>query len=98
VPPWHASPPGVAGHSVEESMAREPRSAQEIQAEVHRLIHETREVRADRASVDVPLPVARPADGTGLNWWMSSFGNAMGYQRLIGSVVAEVGKRWNLQV
>jgi hypothetical protein len=78
-------------------MSREARSAQEIQAEVHRLIHQTREVRADRATVRVPLPVARPVDGTGLNWWMTSFGDAVGYQRLIGEVVSEVGKRWNLQ-
>jgi hypothetical protein len=68
---------GSPGHHVDESMTRETRSAQEIQAEVHRLIHESREVRADGASVDVPLPVVRPVDGTGLNWWMSVFGNAM---------------------
>ena len=79
-------------------MPREARSAQEIQAEVHRLIHQSPEVRADRAQVRVPLPVPRPVDGTGLNWWMTTFGDAVGYQRIIGSVVSEVGKRWNLQV
>ncbi len=77
-------------------MSRETRSAQEIQAEVHRLIHEHRDVRADGAQVGVPLPVLRPVDGTGLNWWMSVFANAVGYQRVIGDAVAEVGKRWNL--
>lgn len=64
---------------------------------MHRLIHESREVRADGASVVVPLPVARPIDGTGLNWWMTMFGNAMGYQRVIAAALTEVGKRWNLQ-
>ncbi len=78
-------------------MPRETRSAHEIQAEVHRLIHASREVRADGAKVRVPLPVAIPMDGTGLNWWMTSFGDAVGYQRVIGLAIAEVGKRWNLQ-
>jgi len=77
-------------------MTREFRTAQEIQAEVHRLIHEHRDVRADRTSIGVPLPVLRPIDGTGLNWWMSMFGNAVGYQQVIGAAVTEVGKRWNL--
>ncbi len=77
-------------------MPRETRSAQEIQAEVHRIIHASREVRADGASVRVPLPTAIPMDGTGLNWWMTSFGNAVGYQHVIGEAVSTVGKRWNL--
>lgn len=78
-------------------MPREARSAQEIQAEVHRLIHASREVREDRAQVRVPLPVAIPVDGTGLNWWMTSFGDAVGYQHVIGDAVSRVGKRWNLR-
>jgi hypothetical protein len=94
----------MAGHRASQApraaltiaMSRQTRSAQEIQAEVHRLIHASREVRLDGAQVRVPLPVAIPVDGTGLNWWMTSFGDAVGYQRVIGEVVAEVGKRWNL--
>ena len=78
-------------------MARQERTAQEIQAEVSRLIHERRAVRDARARVEVPLPVVlRPIDGTGLNWWMSGFGNALGYEEDIREAITEVGKRWNL--
>jgi len=77
-------------------MARELRSAQEIQAEVSRLIHEGRGSRPGRDRVQVPLPVLRPVDGTGLNWSMSGFGNAIGFEKDIRSAVMAVGKRWNL--
>ncbi len=77
-------------------MPRTPHSAEEIQAEVTRLIHEHRDVRASGAVVKVPLPTPKRADGTGLNWWMTGFGNAFGFQEVIGSAVAMVGKRWNL--
>jgi hypothetical protein len=78
-------------------MAREERTAQEIQAEVSRLIHEGRALRDARTRVEVPTPVPRPADGTGLNWWMSGFGNALGYEEAIRVAITEVGKRWNLK-
>ena len=77
-------------------MAREERSAQEIQAEVGRLIHECRAVRDARVRIHVPMPTVRPVDGTGLNWWMSGFGNALGYEEDIRVAIAEVGRRWNL--
>ena len=76
--------------------ARELRTAQEIQAEVSRLIHEGRGSRPGRDRVEVPLPVLRPVDGTGLNWWMSGFGNALGFEEDIRAAIASVGKHWNL--
>jgi len=78
-------------------MAREERTAQEIQAEVSRLIHDRRAVRDARVRVEVPLPMLRSVDGTGLNWWMSGFGNALGYEEDIRHAITEVGKRWNLK-
>ena len=77
-------------------MPRTLHSAEELQTEVTRLIHEHRAVRASGAVIQVPLPTPQRADGTGLNWWMSGFGNAFGFQEVIGSAVAAVGKRWNL--
>ena len=79
-------------------MAREERSAQQIQAEVSRLIHARQAVRDARARIEVPLPTLRPVDGTGLNWWMSGFGNALGYEEDIRQAIVEVGKRWNLGI
>jgi hypothetical protein len=77
-------------------MPRTLKSAEEIRAEVSRLIHEHRDVRASGAAILVPLPTPQRADGTGLNWWMTGFGNAFGFQEVIGASVATVGKRWNL--
>jgi len=77
-------------------MPRALHSAEAIQAEVSRLIHEHRDVRASGAAIGVPLPTAQRADGTGLNWWMSGFGNGFGFQEVIGAAVSNVGKRWNL--
>ena len=77
-------------------MPRTLHSSEDIRAEVSRLIHENREVRASSAAIDVPFPKPQRADGTGLNWWMSGFGNAFGFQEIIGVAVSTVGKRWNL--
>ena len=77
-------------------MPRTLHSADEIQAEVTRVIHEHRDVRTSGAVIQVPVPTPQRADGTGLNWWMSGFGNAFGFREVIGSAVATVGKRWNL--
>lgn len=46
--------------------------------------------------IAVPLPTLQRADGTGLNWWMSGFGNAFGFEEVTGAAVSNVGKRWNL--
>jgi len=77
-------------------MAKEQRSAQEIQAEVCRRLHQLPAVRAASARIEVPVPECRPVDGTGLNWWMSGFGHAIGFEDDIRMVVAEVAKLWNL--
>ena len=77
-------------------MPRALQAAEALQAEVSRVIHEHRAVRASGAVITVPLPSLRPADGTGLNWWMSGFGNAFGFEAVTAAAVNEVGKRWNL--
>ena len=77
-------------------MSKEHRSAEEIQAEVFRRIHQLAAVRAAGAHIEVPLPELRPPDGTGLNWRMSGFGNALGFKEDIRDVVAGLAKHWNL--
>ena len=77
-------------------MPRTLHSAEDIRVEVSRLIHEHRDVRASGAVIDVPLPTPQRADGTGLNWWMSGFGNAFGFEAITAAAVSDVGKRWNL--
>ena len=77
-------------------MPRILHSAEDIQAEVSRSIHEHREVRGSGTIIAVPLPTAQRADGTGLNWWMSGFGNAFGFEAITSGAVSAVGKRWNL--
>lgn len=77
---------------------REPRSAQEIQAEVSRLIHASRDVADARATVDVPLPARLPEAGPGdCNWSMDYFGNAIPFMAAVESAVADVASRWNLR-
>lgn len=77
-------------------MSKEQRSAEDIQAEVFRRIHQLAAVRAPAAHIEVPLPEFRPRDNTGLNWRMSGFGNALGFKEDIPDVVADIAKHWNL--
>jgi hypothetical protein len=78
-------------------MPRELRAAWEIRAEVHRLIHATREVREDGESVGVPMPTPlREPDADGCNWDMEWFGNARVYVAAVRIAVANVKERWNL--
>jgi len=77
-------------------MSRSLHTSEEIQAEVRRLIHAHRDVRSSATIIDVPLPTLQRADGTGLNWWMTGFGNAIGFEAVTAAAVNEVGKRWNL--
>ena len=79
--------------------AREVHSAEEIRAEVHRLIHQGQDVRDDGAEIGVPPPqpygegVREP---NGSNWYMDTFGNAQGYEGWIRHVVFSVQSRWDL--
>jgi hypothetical protein len=78
-------------------MPRSLQSADAIRTEVSRLIHEHRDLRASGAVIDVPYPKLLRTDGTGLNWWMSGFDKAFGFQEVIASAVTTVGKRWSLR-
>ncbi len=76
-------------------MSEEQRSAEDIQAEVFCRIHQLGAVRAGGAHIGVPLPESR-SPGTGLNWRMSGFGNALGFKEDICDILADLAKHWNL--
>lgn len=81
-------------------MARESKSAQEIQAEVSRLIHEGKEVREDGTKIKVPLPIPLApgvVEPHGSNWTMHTFGNAGGYEGWVLHVLYKVQSMWNLE-
>jgi len=80
-------------------MARELKSADEIQAEVSGLIHDIREIREDGAVVKVPKPTElRELDDAGCNWTMLTFGGAAtSYVQGILRVVENVRVRYNLR-
>lgn len=79
-------------------MPRELKSAEQIRAEVHRLIHEGSEVQADKAQIGVPPPTPLAGGNTenGSNWTMSVFRGAVGYEDWIRLAVAQVQARWDL--
>jgi hypothetical protein len=79
-------------------MKRQLKTADEIQAEVSRLIQDSEVVRDDGEEVHVPRPRAQPpgAELNGCNWTMRSFGNASAYQSIVAHALATVQAKWNL--
>ena len=77
-------------------MSRLLKTPEEISEIVRVRIDRLAEIRNSAASIDVPLPTARPPDATGCNWDMFAFGGAATYERLIHGEVAAVRARVNL--
>ncbi|MGJ7512641.1 hypothetical protein [Variovorax sp. GT1P44] len=79
-------------------MKRQLKTADEIQAEVWRLIHLDAEVIDDGEHVHVPHPRSQPpgAEVDGCNWTMRSFGNASAYRAAVSRALASVQAKWNL--
>ncbi|MBG9389327.1 hypothetical protein [Caenimonas aquaedulcis] len=79
-------------------MPRELKSAEEIQAEVRRLLHETEAVRHDKAEIGVPAVTAlAELDATGCNWSMMYFRNARGYSNECAWAIMQVQTKCNLR-
>ena len=79
-------------------MKRQLKTADEIQAEVSRLIHDSEVIRDDGEVVHVPRPRAQPpgAEANGCNWTMRSFGNASAYRSIVEHALSTVQAKWNL--
>lgn len=79
-------------------MKRQLKTADEIQAEVSRLIHESEVVRDDGEEVHVPQPrLQQPGLAMNdCNWTMRSFGNASAYPSIVAHALATVQAKWNL--
>lgn len=81
-------------------MPRESKSAEEIQAEVSRLIHEGQLVKDDGAQIGVPRPMPY-ANGVrepnGSNWYMDVFTNSAGYEGWVKHVYYKVQAQWDLK-
>ncbi len=79
-------------------MKRQLKTADEIHAEVWRLVHIDAEVIEDGEEVHVPWPKPQPpgAEVDGCNWTMRSFGNASAYRAAVSRALAAVQAKWNL--
>jgi hypothetical protein len=81
-------------------MQRQFKTAEEIQAEVDRLIHQGDEVKEDKVKITVPLPTPLAEGVTeenGSNWTMDYFRNCKGYEGWVLHVVSNVQSKWSLQ-
>ena len=79
-------------------MDRSIKSAEEIQAEVTRLVHQIKELHEDRQSISIPMPgrLIGP-DSTGCNWYMA-YGRDVGvHGHAVQAAVQEVKAKWNLE-
>ena len=77
-------------------MIRKMLNASRLQAEVSRRIHRIHEIVEDGVKIRVPRPQKIEPDKSGCNWEMKHFGNAIGYERDIDTVLEAVRAEYNL--
>jgi hypothetical protein len=77
-------------------MIRKTLNTSQLQQEVHRRIHRLQEIIEDGVKIRVPRPQLQEPDKTGCNWNMTHFGNAVGFERDIESVLKAVRAEYNL--
>ncbi|CAH2897766.1 MULTISPECIES: hypothetical protein [Paraburkholderia] len=77
-------------------MIRKMLNASQLQQEVNRRLHRLPEIVEDGVKIRVPRPQLQEADKTGCNWTMTNFGNAIGFERDIESVLKAVRAEYNL--
>lgn len=77
-------------------MIRKTLNASQLQQEVNRRIHRLQEIIEDGVKIRVPRPQLQEPDKTGCNWNMTHFGNAVGFERDIESVLKTVRAEYNL--
>jgi len=77
---------------------RELKTADEIRAEIERLVNANREVREDRERIEIPAPTPlREPDRNGCNWTMAAYRGSPTYLGLVELAVAAMQLRWNLR-
>ncbi|CAE6753087.1 hypothetical protein G2912_20900 [Paraburkholderia aspalathi] len=79
-------------------MIRKTLNASQLQQEVNRRVHRLQEIVEDGVKIRVPRPQLQEADKTGCNWNMTNFGNAVGFERDIESVLKAVRAEYNLNI
>ena len=78
-------------------MVRLLKTAQEIQHQVERVVHNDQFVISDKIKIGIPVPMKLiELDENGCNWSMSTFRNAVGHLDTVRRAVDEVKKCWNL--
>ena len=75
---------------------RKTLNASQLQDEVSRRIHAIHEIVEDGVKIRVPRPQKQEPDGSGCNWTMKHFGNAIGYERYVEDVLKAVRAQYNL--
>jgi hypothetical protein len=78
-------------------MIRKMLNASQLQQEVNRRIHRLQEIVDDGVKITVPRPKLQEPDKTGCNWNMTHFGNALGFERGIDSVLKAMRAEYNLK-
>jgi hypothetical protein len=77
-------------------MMRKTRTASQLQDEVSRRLHQLQEIVEDGVKIRVPRPQMQEPDKTGCNWDMKHFGNAVGHERSVATVLEAVRAEYNL--
>ncbi len=77
-------------------MIRKTLNASQLQQEVDRRIHRLQKIVEDGLKIRVPRSQLQEADKTDCNWNMTHFGNAVGFERDIESVLEAVRAEYNL--
>jgi hypothetical protein len=77
-------------------MIRKTLNASRLQEEVHRRLHRIHEIVEDGVKIRVPHPQLQEPDKTGCNWDMKHFGNAAGFERIIGEVLEAARAEYTL--
>lgn len=77
-------------------MSHVTKTREEIQVEVHRLVHLDPQVIKDKVQIHIPAPVETdPIDGC--NWAMAGFGNADNHMDAVTRAMNAVMDKWRMK-
>jgi hypothetical protein len=79
-------------------MPRELKTADEIRNEIVRIVREGIVAKGKEDTTEVGFAQRHPApDNNGCNWYISHIRNAAHHMGEVGTALASVKKRWNLE-